>query len=110
MMLETIRQSLDITDAEHEQVTRAASAGSRRPDEEASAAAATSTTGNADAGASTSGRSDAARIGGPGNRVRFGATRQRARGPIFEGSMEVGSGDWEYTEDKMYVLSWVGPS
>ena len=36
-MLTTIRQSLDITDAEHEQVTRAASAGSRTPEEAAAA-------------------------------------------------------------------------
>jgi hypothetical protein len=34
-MLATIRQSLDITDAEHEQVTRAATAGRRTPAEEA---------------------------------------------------------------------------
>ena len=84
MMLETIRQSLDITDAEHEQVTRAASAGSRRPDDETAAAAAASTTGTSTSSVSTSGRNDAERIGGPGNRVRFGATQRGVRGPLFE--------------------------
>ena len=85
----------------YEQVTRAVSAGSRRPEEEAAAAAASSKEAALDAraarsnnggGASTSSLADDgfARIGGPGNRVRFAARGRGVRGPMFEGSVEVG--------------------
>ena len=94
-MLNTIRQSLDITDAEHEQVTRAASAGSRTPEEAAAARSKEALDVEtkkkrvivADAGTSFDGPlEDAARIGGPGQRVSFSASGEGVRRPMFEGS------------------------
>ena len=102
-MLNTIRQSLDITDAEHEQVTRAASAGSRTPEEAAAARSKealdvqTKKRGGAGAGTSFEGTNgDAARIGGPGQRVSFSASGEGVRRPMFEGSEDyrgLGSND-----------------
>jgi hypothetical protein len=76
--------------------TRAASAGSRTPAEEAAAAASEAAAAAAarygSASGSDGGTDDAnARIGGPGNRVRFAARGGKGvRGPLFEGSAEVG--------------------
>ena len=129
-MLATIRQSMDITDAEHEQVTRAASAGCRTPAEEAAAAAASDTaardggsgggggeSGTVGGGAGGSdgagGSSDDARIGGPGNRVRFAARGGKGvRGPLFEGSPEEELGLVTAAGDpdlQLYVLNWDDP-
>ena len=96
-MLNTIRQSLDITDAEHEQVTRAASAGSRTPEEAAAARSKEALDVQTkkkkrveSRGAGTSfdadDDGDDARIGGPGQRVSFSASGEGVRRPMFEGS------------------------
>jgi serine/threonine protein kinase len=91
-MLTTIRQSLDITDAEHEQVTRAASAGSRTP-EEAAAARSKEALDTQTQSPAFDPRGDddevGARIGGPGQRVSFSASGEGVRRPMFEGSEDV---------------------
>ena len=99
-MLATIRNSLDITDAEHEQVTKAVSAGSRTAAEAAAAAARA----EADAGAGNRAAADAG--GGFGARVSFSASGEGVRGPLFRGSDETLPGD---PETQMYVLNWDDP-
>lgn len=114
-MLATLRASLDITDAEHEQVTRAASAGSRTP-EEAAAAEAASLSGREVVGMPRGPLSfggdgqveDAGALaGGPGNRVRFAARAGKGiRGPLFEGYTDDAEEDPEL---QLYVLNWDDP-
>ena len=103
-MLATIRSSLDITDAEHEQVTKAVSAGSRTAAEAAAAAAAAEA--DAAAARAASDAVDARFFGGPGARVSFSASGAGVRGPLFRGSDETLPGD---PETQMYVLNWDDP-
>ena len=81
-MLRTIRDSLAVTDAEHEQVTKAVSAGSRTAAEDARARA---LEGSASSASShSSGSNDR-------SRVSFAASGAGTRGPIFQGSDELGT-------------------
>ena len=105
-MLRTIRDSLAITDAEHEQVTKAVSAGSRTASENARAKALEANAANAAKGrnAKTSGTELAS--------VSFSASVTGTRGPMFEGSdSELASSDSNAARDardatELYVLNW----
>ena len=92
-MLRTIRDSLAVTDAEHEQVTKAVSAGSRTAAEETRARA---LEGNANVASSFEYER---------SRVSFAASGAGTRGPIFQGSDELGT---DVTSDatELYVLNW----
>ena len=110
-MLATIRASLQITDAEHEQVTKAASAGSRTEEEAARAEAmreAEERRGG-DANTFTAGSSGGGESGGRNqttmNRVSFAASGRGVRGPMFEGSNE----DAIQPVTELYVLNWDDP-
>ena len=113
-MLATIRASLQITDAEHEQVTKAASAGSRTEAEAARAEAmreAEEQTRGGDANTFTAGSSGGGESGGQNqnqttmNRVSFAASGRGVRGPMFEGSNE----DAIQPVTELYVLNWDDP-
>jgi hypothetical protein len=109
-MLRTIRDSLAVTDAEHEQVTKAVSAGSRTAAEDARARA---LEGSASSASSfSSGSNDR-------SRVSFAASGAGTRGPIFQGSDELGTdagaagrGGTDAASDaasdatELYVLNW----
>ena len=93
-MLRTIRDSLAVTDAEHEQVTKAVSAGSRTAGEETRARALERKT-----------RTVASSFEYERSRVSFAASGAGTRGPIFQGSDELGT---DVTSDatELYVLNW----
>jgi serine/threonine protein kinase len=109
-MLRTIRDSLAITDAEHEQVTKAVSAGSRTASENARAKAL-----EANAATSSSSARHAKNFRGTSElaSVSFSASVTGTRGPMFEGSNEFASGpdsnaarDEAAAATELYVLNW----
>jgi len=108
-MLRTIRDSLAITDAEHEQVTKAVSAGSRTASENARAKAL-----EANAATSSSSARHAKNFRGTSElaSVSFSASVTGTRGPMFEGSNEFASSDSNAARDEaaaateLYVLNW----
>ena len=107
-MLRTIRDSLAITDAEHEQVTKAVSSGSRTASENARAKAL-----EANAATSSSSARHAKNFRGTSElaSVSFSASVTGTRGPMFEGSNEFASSDSNAARDEaaaateLYVLN-----
>ena len=106
-MLRTIRDSLAVTDAEHEQVTKAVSAGSRTAAEDARARAKPAASSGRETGET------AFREGGARGAVSFSASGAGTRGPMFETS-DLSAG-FEAAADldalardatELYVLDW----
>lgn len=117
-MLRTIRDSLAVTDAEHDQVTKAVSAGSRTAAETTHAEMLRGREGSGERATSSSDTSSSrdTPMGDPEPgtpRVSFSASGTGTRGPMFEGSEAIYTDDDSTTRDsefsnatELYVLNW----